>query len=80
MRSQRHTTTGAILVVQEQRFRLLTDRGQGLLLTLSHTAPVQMDDHCRWHATRMLVTVKYTGEPNLTSGVAYQVRPLAENG
>jgi hypothetical protein len=27
-------------VVQEQRFQLLTDRGQGLLLTLSHTAPV----------------------------------------
>jgi hypothetical protein len=78
MHAQRHTATGAILVVQEQRFHLLTDSGQGLLLTLSHTAPVQIDDLCRWHATQLRVTVEYTGEPNLTSGVAYHVRPLAE--
>jgi hypothetical protein len=42
MRSQIHTATGSLIVVQEQRFHLLTDRGQGLLLTLAHTAPVQM--------------------------------------
>jgi hypothetical protein len=78
MRAPRHTATGAILVVQEQRFHLLTDKGQGLLLTLSHTAPVQINDLCRWHAIQTPVTVEYTGEPNLTLGVAYQVRPLAE--
>jgi len=77
VRAQRHTATGAILVVQEQRFRLLTDAGQGLLLTLSQMAPVQIDDLCRWQATRMPVMVEYTGEPNLTSGIAHHMWPQA---
>ena len=76
MRAQIHTAAGSLIVVQEQRFHLLTDRGQGLLFTLAHTAPVQTDDLCRWYAAQMAVTVEYTGEPNLTSGVAYHVRPL----
>ena len=79
MHAPRRTATGAIIVVQEQRFQLLTDRGQGLLLTLSHTAPVHIDDLCRWHVARLPVTVEYTGEPNLTSGIAYHVRPLVED-
>ena len=79
MRAQRHTITGSLIVVQEQRFRLLTDRGQGLLLILAPSAPVQTEDLCRWYAAQMPVTVEYIGEPNLTSGVAYQVRPLAED-
>jgi hypothetical protein len=78
VRAQRQTATGAILVVQEQRFHLLTERGQGLLLTLAPGAPVQMDDLRRWQAAQTPVTVAYTGEPNLTSGIAYQVQPLAE--
>ena len=77
MRVQMYTATGSLIVVQEQRFHLLTDRGQGLLLTLAHTAPVHTDDLCRWYAAQMSVTVEYTGEPNLTSGVAYHVQPLA---
>jgi hypothetical protein len=79
MRAQRHIATGSLIVVQEQRFRLLTDRGQGLLLTLAPTAPVQTEDLCRWYEAQMPVTVEYTGEPNLTSGIAHQVRPLAED-
>ena len=53
MRSPMYTATGSLIVVQEQRFHLLTNRGQGLLLTLAHTAPVQIDDLCRWYAAQV---------------------------
>jgi hypothetical protein len=35
------TAMGYITVVQEQRFRLLTNEGQGLLLTLAHHASLR---------------------------------------
>ena len=38
------TAAGYITVVQEQRFRLVTDTGQGFLLTLAHNAPVGEND------------------------------------
>ncbi len=66
---------GRLVVVQEQRLRLLTDDGRGLLLTLGRFARVTPDDLCRWEADGVRVRVEYTGEPNLLSGVARRVRP-----
>ena len=65
--------TGRIIVIQEERFRLVTDRGRGLLLTLSHQADVTVADLRRWQETGQRVTVYYRGEPNLTSGAAYSL-------
>jgi hypothetical protein len=69
------TATGIITVVQEQRFRLLTPTGQGLLLTLARNASLTSSDLWRLHTAHIQVVVTYQGEPNLESGVAYGVRP-----
>jgi hypothetical protein len=68
------TATGRISVVQEGRFRLLTDGGQGLLLTLGHDASVDDAGLHDLHARDARVLVEYEGEPNLASGVAHRVR------
>jgi hypothetical protein len=64
---------GTIAVVQEERFRLVTDAGAGLLLTLSHKANVTPEDLWRYHRERTHVAVDYSGEPNLANGVAHRV-------
>lgn len=65
--------TGRINVVQEGRFRLSTDSGRGLLLTLSRNANVTSEDLCRYHEHGARVQVEYEGEPNFASGVALKV-------
>ena len=66
--------SGHITVVQEQRFRLVTDDGRGFLFTLPHDAPLQLSDLNRLHKTNACVEIEYTGEPNLGSGVAHAIR------
>jgi hypothetical protein len=66
--------SGHIILVQEQRFRLTTDSGQGFLLTLAHDAGIDANDLRRFHGTHAHVVVEYTGEPGLESGVAHAVR------
>lgn len=68
------TVSGHITVVQEERFRLVTDTGQGLLLTLSNHAGLDADDLCRFRDAGTRVVVRYDGEPNLESAVARSVR------
>ena len=68
-----HMAQGTIAVVQEQRFRLITDAGQGLLLTLAYDAPLDESDLHRLHATGVRVVVEYEGEPNLESGIAHSI-------
>lgn len=63
---------GQIIAVQEQRFRLNTDGGQGLLLTLHNRAHIPAD-LCELLRTQAQVEVAYEGEPNLTSGVARRI-------
>jgi hypothetical protein len=69
-----HVAQGYIAVVQEQRFRLITDAGQGLLLTLAHDAPLDDKDLRHIHDANLHVVVEYEGEPNLDSGVAHSVK------
>ncbi len=69
-----HTAQGYITVVQEQRFRLVTDSGQGLLLTLAHDASLDSSDLQRFHDADLHVLVEYEGESNLESGVARSVK------
>ena len=74
------TTTGHIIVVQEQRFRLVTEEGQGLLLTLAYNAEVEGEGLESLCASSACVSVTYTGEPNLASGVAYVVKRHGGDG
>ncbi len=67
--------SGHITMVQEQRFRLFTPAGQGLLLTLSHKASLRGEDLKRLYQEHTPVEVLYEGPPNLAAGVALEVRP-----
>ncbi len=73
--SIRHIT-GYIVACQEERFRVMSDSGQTLLLTLAKNAPVGLDDLDQWQAAHTRVRVEYTGEPNLVSGIARTVQAL----
>ena len=68
---------GRIIVVQEQRFHLVTDNGQGLLLTVSYHAPIELSDLIWLQRAHARVLVEYTGESNLTSGVAHRISLLS---
>ena len=65
---------GKIAVVQEERFRLITDQGQGMVLTLSKKAHATPEDLWRYHRQASHVAVDYSGEPSTETGVASQVR------
>ncbi len=69
-----HVAQGTIAVVQEERFRLITDTGQGLLLTLAYDAPLDGADLRQLHQANRHVIVEYEGEPNLDSGVAHSIK------
>jgi hypothetical protein len=66
--------TGHITVVQEQRFRVVSEAGQGFLFTLAKDAGLDGSDLRRLHDERQQVVVEYTGEPGLASGVARSVK------
>ena len=69
-----HTAEGYITVVQEQRFRMVTDDGRGLLLTLARDARVDGDTLQNLHKNKTRVRVEYEGEPNMASGVAHAIK------
>ena len=70
------TITGKIIAIQEERFRILTDAGQGYLLTLAKSAPVSPFQLDVWRRAGVLVEVQFTGQPDLVSGVASDVRSI----
>ncbi len=76
MSDSAHHVTGYIVAAQEERFRLMSDSGQTLLLTLANHAPVGPSDLAQWHTAHIHVRVQYTGQPNLVSGIAHAVQPL----
>ena len=69
------TTHGHITLIQEDRFTLITDAGQGLLLTLAEGADADAADVRRLYHEQTHVAVDYDGAPGLASGVARAVRP-----
>jgi hypothetical protein len=69
------TATGRITIVQEQRFRLVTASGQGLMLTLAHNASVGAGDLSYFRDSQTPVVVAYEGQPGMSSGVAHTIRP-----
>ena len=73
--SQMHTVTGVLIAVQEERIRMIADDGAGLLFTLADgvEAPGKITG---LDASNPRVRVEYTGEPNLSIGVAHAVIPI----
>jgi hypothetical protein len=67
---------GHIIVVQEQRFCLMTDEGQGLYLTLTDDVGLNPSGLRRLCDARARVSVQYEAEPDSESGVARSVRVL----
>jgi hypothetical protein len=72
--SNRRVARGHLTHVQEQRFRIATNGGSNLLLTLAHTAPLDSAELQQLVRDRTPVVVEYEGEPGLASGVAHEVR------
>jgi hypothetical protein len=73
---QEHEAVGHISLVQEERFRLITDDGRGFLFTLGRKADVQVADLQKLRESHAPVRVEYRGEPNTTSGVAEVVETV----
>lgn len=67
---------GRIILIQEDRFRLVDMTGRGYLFSLSHSTYTNPADLRRWHDADLEVMVEYKGEPNLATGIAHKVDPL----
>lgn len=70
-------TSGRIVALQEQRFRLRTDDGQVYLLTLPANAHIDTRALADFQHRQAHLVVRFTGQPNLTGAV---VRELHEDG
>jgi len=77
MEASKKSKKGHIILVQEDRFRMVDDLGRGYLFTLSHKARTGEKDLRDWHNSNMNVIVRYSGDPNLATGVAHEVEPYA---
>jgi hypothetical protein len=67
---------GRINLVQEERFRLITDSGQAYLLVLAHDSSATQADLRIWMQNDIPVAVEYEGEANTDSGVVHHVQPI----
>jgi hypothetical protein len=65
------SVTGVITLVQETRFRLVTDQGQGKLFLLSHDAPLEPQDLPDLQRDETRVTVHFTDADDLIAGIAH---------
>jgi len=65
---------GYVTVVQEQRFRLLTDNGRACLFTLGRKSSLQPAALRRIQKSRSRIWIDYSGEPNTASAVVHEIR------
>jgi hypothetical protein len=68
--------TGRIILVQEERFRMVDSRGRSFLFDLSHRAPVTNEDLISWSKAKTWLVVEYEGEPEMESGIAHSVKAV----
>ncbi len=62
---------GRIILVQEERFRMVDSDGRSFLFDLSHSAPATSEDLKRWSRAKAWLRVEYEGEPEMESGVVH---------
>jgi len=68
------TLNARITLVQEQRFRVISEAGQSYLLTLARDANLQTEELRILLLEDAPVIVDYTGQPGLASASAHRVR------
>ena len=68
--------TGRIILVQEERFRMVDDSGRGYLFDLSHSSRTRSEDLVNWKNRNTQVFVEFEGTPNFSSGIAHRIEPL----
>ncbi len=68
------TLRGHIVLVQEERFRVIDESGRSYLFDLSHKSSVGNEDLLVLAETKTDVLVEYEGEPELETGVARSIR------
>ena len=66
-------TRGVITVVQEQRFKLMSDDGAVRLFVLAHDAPLEAEDLQRLQRSQARVAVTYADAGDLVAGIARDV-------
>jgi hypothetical protein len=69
---------GTVLLVQESRFRLLTEDGRGETFLLSHAAPIEPQDLTPLAGRR--VRVRYERAPRLLAFIARDLQLLDGGG
>ena len=67
--------TGIITVVQEGRFRLVTDEGQSTLFVLSPNARLEAQDLTSFQQAQRRVTVRYRDDRGRIAGLAHDIIP-----
>ncbi len=72
----KRTLRGRVILVQEDRFRVVGNSGEGYLFTLSYKAGINQEDLERFRDANIEVVIEYEGEPNLVSGIACRVEPV----
>jgi hypothetical protein len=75
---EKHVVIGHITLIQEQRFRLISDNGRGFIFTISRKSAVRLAELQQLLQFHTTVRVEYSGAPNTRSGVADAVRLLAD--
>ncbi len=68
---------GRIILLQEERIRVVDDTGKSFLFDISPHFSVTSDDISDWIRTKRKVTVSYQGEPETESGVARSIKKAA---
>jgi hypothetical protein len=75
---EKHVLIGHITLIQEQRFRLVSENGRGFIFTISRKSAVRLSDLQQVLKSHATIRVEYSGAPNTRSGVADVVRLLAD--
>lgn len=65
---------GHIILVQEDRFRLVDEQGKSYMFGLAHNSGVNGEDLLNWSKAQADLSIEYEGEPEVDSGVAHSVR------
>jgi urease accessory protein UreE len=77
--TRKRNVIGELIAVQEQRFRIRTEDGKVLLLTLDNGVTCQ-GERDLWCRSTVLVRVEFEGDPNLVSGLAKSIEPVERLG
>ncbi len=68
---------GRLILFQEERIRMVDERGVSFLFDLDHSLPVSAGDLQEWIRQGAQLVVSYSGEPETETGVVHSVKKAA---